>query len=1249
MTSSSNDVLQTPDKKTLLGAFRNLTSTRTKSPTPSSPSPAATLMPAQAAFARQHGKSASNPLSRLTRPHAERIGIPINSPVATALVESVVGGPSGLGKLLDQLDTEHTVEERIFAADGICVILDQYAVNNVLAIWSVAKDLLEDEYTAEAARAGYRLLAACVRQPALTSLERSTFFEAISDPENEEDFDVRFDILADLTNNGKNAEAIERDIGSFLAKSLESCFENVVRARKRERNSGSKPDAKLKEELTLTRLFSYIVDFTKFNSKILTEDDVTDLLEQVLSICKRTTSEADIERAIRTIDALLTYTYVPEAALRSSIEVLCDVFRQLKGLKQRTWSTLSNLFGSHLGQLAVSELLNIVREDHDHAHLNIVRGAVHVLQRLVILNGAEGLPRVAMSLVFPALLESLNMDHKKLEADVLQFVVAVLADGNLTRSLLEEDDWSYLSELLIRYSQSSDGVGRVDSGSLNTRSMDSRTTSVGTSGSDSNVFAETLSQVVDALNELAKEMDYVQKSSVMALFMRLAGEISDQAAATLISYCADERLLSPSTDNWFENSTQLINALLKNQSRPPSLRVSLLGLIKEIYPVIDSLRYTMVDEYVANTLDCIRNEGDPAVLEALVDFAVHVSSFASDHTFDVVTSIMRESVFEQRRILPVKAPSLSFWASSAVPHLQARGTVGNILTKGIVLMFIRNVNHSSQRTLTLFHLLLEIVSSKSCEMDAKISALKLLSRLRSDANHAIFLISSSESQSLAASLCRTVETAHIAYSEDTVKEQRQSRAEEHEQTRSSRTTSNSSPHNSLTRSQQRSTIGPNRPSKTPLPLWMYPGPYGLPEEPPAVSSQLLFSFTPATTANGVPSPSVLPVGVWLEFVIQVLQNGADWEMYSYILVHTGAQLSNMSMFAGAIDSIKKLRILLCDLIKSNAYQEPPHPTGLRKADVAICIFHMLSMLIVYRAHFKKEEQDDMVKMFLCGIGSGDRTSRSCIHALSLCCHELPLSLSKSLEHTLQKLSQIITQAQVAVHILEFLAGLARLPELYKNFRDEEYRTVFGICSRYLQYVRDQKERPQGQSLSRTSYASLRHSGGSRDFGTLPEQEPAFRSQQSTEELPQYVYALAYHVITFWFMSLKLQDRPRHMGWIAKTLMYLDQSGKPVLEEQGLVTIDMMHRVAYSDRDETIADPNFAKPADGEVSRKSWVVGLSLMTVETAARTGISQITRRRPVRLFHFSVEATANLDSPAPASQSTVLRSRNRHATKYP
>jgi hypothetical protein len=86
-----------------------------------------------------------------------------------------------------------------------------------------------------------------------------------------------------------------------------------------------------------------------------------------------------------------------------------------------------------------------------------------------------------------------------------------------------------------------------------------------------------------------------------------------------------------------------------------------------------------------------------------------------------------------------------------------------------------------------------------------------------------------------------------------------------------------------------------------------------------------------------------------------------------------------------------------------------------------------------------------------------------------------------------------------------------------------------------------------------------------------------------------------------------------MAWIAKTLVYTDQTGREVLEDQAQVTIDMMNRVAYSDCDETAPDPDFAKPIDGEVTKRSWIVGLGLITVETAARTGVSQITHRRPV------------------------------------
>jgi hypothetical protein len=216
------------------------------------------------------------------------------------------------------------------------------------------------------------------------------------------------------------------------------------------------------------------------------------------------------------------------------------------------------------------------------------------------------------------------------------------------------------------------------------------------------------------------------------------------------------------------------------------------------------------------------------------------------------------------------------------------------------------------------------------------------------------------------------------------------------------------------------------------------------------------------------------------------------------------------------------------------------------------------------------------------------------------------------------MSQIITQPQVAIHILEFLAVVARMPELYKNFREDEYKMVFGVSFRYLQYVRDQREKAMSQAAARTGRATMRHSDSFRELRAASEQDFKPKDNSTSDDLPQYVYALAYHVITFWFMALKLEDRPLHIPWIKKNLTYIDNDGNEVIEDQGIVTMDMMDKVAYSDRDETAYDANFATSTDGEVSQKTWVVGYSLMTIETAGRTGLSQITRRRPSGTKYF-------------------------------
>jgi hypothetical protein len=353
--------------------------------------------------------------------------------------------------------------------------------------------------------------------------------------------------------------------------------------------------------------------------------------------------------------------------------------------------------------------------------------------------------------------------------------------------------------------------------------------------------------------------------------------------------------------------------------------------------------------------------------------------------------------------------------------------------------------------------------------------------------------------------------------------------------------------------------------------------------------------------------------MWVECVISLLQRETDWDVYSYVLTHLGPQLSNKEFFNNSIPQIKLLRSILCDQVKNESFHEPPALTGLKKSDVAACIFDTLCMLVSYHEHFAKSEEDDLVRAFMLGIiGSWGATSRGCIQALSLCCHEIPMSVTKSLNNILDKMSKVITMSNIAVHILEFLALLARLPDVYVNLREEEIRTVFGICIRFLQTSREQEQRHKA-SESPTARASQqsqpRLSGGAREIASSAAEAA---EAPAHDAMSKYIMTLTYSVMVFWYLSLKLQDRPKHVNWITSRLIFHDEHGKEVVEEQSQVFIDLMQRVAFSDLGETIPYETFPPtPEDGPVSKKSWVVGMSIVTVETAGISGLTQLAKRQ--------------------------------------
>ncbi|KAK4982699.1 Tuberous sclerosis 2-like protein [Elasticomyces elasticus] len=1224
MSPPVGDATKTPERRVshggVLGAFtlKHFSSMRGKSPPLPTPSNFLTLTPAQASLTRQKSRG-HIPTQRPNTDLGENdgtstwLGLDVNK--STMIQKQAAGrGPAEVDALLQQLGPGSEITKRISAAKALCQIIEEYPVAQVTEIWAATEDLITaDNYPEDAVRAGYDLLTSLVKHAGLNARERRSIFNSVSAPQADAFVYRRYQAFADLSNHGKTLEALEDKAAPLLAELLMQSSQAAFKLRSRERSSKLKTASK--EESTLSGVFQLSLNVVKFNSRSLREEDVDVIVMQLLQICQKTSLQADVVQCLGIVEAIVTYAELPASSVPQCIQVLCNIYSRLENLQAPVWNTLGHLLRSHLGHLSVTILLECLSPNSTGVlpATGIMLGAIMVLHRVMLKLGKDGFPSVSMSLLLAAYKRCLDSSNLLLREPISQSLLEIFEVEELVGMLVDEDDWSDLMCVIATCAtRDSDLKASLSEPSVRRAAVKQNATQ--TQDDPGDACSDNLRAILQHVARLTHRFTIDRKVLVMGLFLNLADYLSDDMAQASITDYASQRLLYPSTSAWLTNFEQIIKAFLVVRQRPVAIRILALNVCKDAYNTIETICSPKdVSTCAGLVLSCIAGEEDLAVVNALVNFAVSATDDCSEDLFDTIVEALSQAALQQNAASAEGAVSVgrldgSGNSTPALPSLQSPGTPQMVIVRGLVCLFVRNITKSARRSLFLFGKLLDIAKSEGCQADARVAALKLLFRLRSDINHRIFVLDSTESEGLAAALCRTVQTANSVHAVQEEPDRRASRNTDSGQPPSNKYVNNLSPHTSLTRLTTRSAGTVPRVSRATPPAWMYGGLQGLPEKPPDIVSNVVYSVheesdVAVSDAYGVPDFSL-----WLEFVISALQHGCDWEVYSYILVHLGAQLTNRSLFVASTRQIKMLRGVVCEQLRQSSFHEPPPFTGLRKADVAVCLFQILTMLISYHEYFAKSEEDDMVKIFLFGIGAWDRTSINCVHSLTVCCHELPLSVSKSLDSILQKMSQIITQSQVAMHVLEFLTGLSLLPDLYKNFREEDYKTVFAVCFRYLQTVRDQRDRKVLHNSQRDSV--LRHSGTPRDFARHSDQSAA--GKDATDDLPQYVYTLAYHTIAYWFIAVRLQDRPTHMEWIKKQLTFKDREGADTLEDQGLVTIDMMERVSFSDREETVADPEFAKPKDGTVIKKTWVVGHSLLTIETAARTGASQITRRRP-------------------------------------
>ncbi|KAF2221431.1 hypothetical protein BDZ85DRAFT_239765 [Elsinoe ampelina] len=674
----------------------------------------------------------------------------------------------------------------------------------------------------------------------------------------------------------------------------------------------------------------------------------------------------------------------------------------------------------------------------------------------------------------------------------------------------------------------------------------------------SRINAQTSTSLDTAIATLDK-LDYIsirQRYQLHMLYLELGHHLPDELTEDLLR--TYERSLH--TGDAHRETKLIINNFVASRAVRPHLRFLAASMVQTIILDIQQTEPTVAKDCIRLLLDVLLQSSMGNTLQnqlvmIVVDYLT-VTDPEDDALFEMAVEKLCEAAKQVR------------FSDAASNGDAIRPTTAKPIAIGLGLLFMRNVNVSAQRIRLLMNEFLIMLRGKDIDPAASVMLLRVLFRLRSDINNRIFLAVNPEGEGLAATLSKAMK--HM--------------------TNSSKPTS---------RSSSFSDSGP---------VWMYGQVRGLPEDPPSAVSDVLSS-----KVNNPTGAVALDMKTWLKYATSIIaKKDGDWEVFSYTVVHLGAQLTNQSLFTDAIPELCELRALLCAQLNEDSVYKPEENTGIKSGDVAACLYHVLTMLIGYHHHFKRHETEDMISAFINGFGAwGNRTTVACIHALTLCCYELPRSLERDLVRILSGMSTSITKPGAAMHVLEFLAGLSRLHHLSRTFRGDEIKMVFGVCFSYIDNVRnariDEQQRSRVASLTRNN---------DRSYDLL----------DATDELPEYVFALAYFVITFWFLALKQADRQEYFDWVQSRLLK-EIDGKR--EEQALVTLDFAWRIT-----QRITGGVSLTPPSANTPEVTLASQYSLMTLHKSAQSPSEvHIIDRRASGTDEWSIEATS-------ADMEEVLRS---------
>lgn len=926
-------------------------------------------------------------------------------------------------------------------------------------------------------------------------------------------------------------------------------------------------DTALREAaLAASRDVSWLLDFiTRFLRTVeLPENaekvELKQLTEQIIALALKSYDPTDIEYAIAILYTIVQRFHLPQDCLKDTLQILSASAMHISPIPDRLFHCFRDITEGPSAQQAIAVMLEFIAAPtaENNAHeLTYARGALRLLRHIVDLKLDSG----AWTLGTPTLITSLKSAASHL---ILRFAsdivntAHVFLDFKSRKAELRSLNMSELLEMLHYCQQAT--LQDQEANKATDRHIEDCHAGIRAVGNDLEAYWPDLDE-----QQKVQVCDYAIQNprAVSSELLRLCLERVDES-----KHLASDAKASRDRIQW------LLQYIVRDRDLHPDVRVAAIRALRNAIAVSQTVSSPETfqetskiptEDYKKVLVLQLAVENDRTVLAVIGDALVALARHPQCSSY--IVENLAQTVIEG---LPTKG------------HRERNALHA---TKALSAIFADVFEAKPELALQAYEGLVKIASVECPFRAARIASMRILFSLRSTLRGFVFITDDMSAGYIATALCRTRESAE---------------AFDYGITNSDRRSTSSSSVSLPTASSYE-------------PTWMFDDEDNL-ESPRTNPSKYITASKSLSKENA--DLLHLDVTAWLLQLIRIIQKDTDWEVYSWVMVNLGSQLANVELFSSSLETIVMLRQIVCEQINNYKMHEPPVASGLKKSDVAMCLFNILTPLIAYATKkgevIQKEFGDELVKAFLNGVASQhyEGTARGCIHALSICIFEIPSSVASLFPNILERASRSMTQSHLTMHLLEFLSEVASLEELHSNFMREEVATMFSMCIQFL-------ERTREQAALSTSNLPQRGGTPSRQSGVSLKRPPYRAAMMKDVGVPQYASALAYHTMIRWFLSLKLEVRARVVSWIVPRLIWKNSQGDEMIDEQSEVFIDMMQRTAFSDLGETRPNLAFAKPSDGAISCASWIVGYSIVTVQNAGHTGLTQITKRQASGTTH--------------------------------